>query len=410
MCVLTALLAGVSAYAAPPPTVAPAGAVAAKPGTAAPAKPAAKSGNEDCLECHDEMEPKPGKAVSVHEEEKLKCTACHADATPDHPDKLNPVNCGAVGCHEKAAKDYAGTVHGSARKGGNALAASCVDCHGNHDVRRGKDPESPVAHLNVEATCSKCHGSDKVVAKGNLPGGNIDTKFHDSIHGRALKGAAQGSAPSCNNCHGSHNIRPKKDKESRTSQNRIPETCGSCHKPQRAEFLGGKHGKLFQTGDDSGPGCDDCHSAHSVQRHDTDKFQVGVIEECGACHADYLKTYRDTFHGQVTALGYARVATCAACHGAHDVRPASDPQSKVSKENRLKTCQACHPGASPNFSSFDPHADKHNKDRDPFYYYAAKFMELLLYGVFAFFGIHTVLWFFRELVDKFSRGNGKEKH
>jgi hypothetical protein len=144
--------------------------------------------------------------------------------------------------------------------------------------------------------------------------------------------------------------------------------------------------------------------------HETDKFQTGVIEECGACHLDYLKTYRDTFHGQVTALGYARMATCASCHGAHEVLPASNPASMVSKENRLKTCQACHPGAAANFASFDPHANKHDKARDPIYYWSARFMELLLLGVFSFFGIHTVLWFFRELVEKFSRGNGKERH
>jgi len=410
---LAACFVAAAAYAAPPPTAPP----AAKPDAAAAAKPAAagakapaKTGNDVCYECHDKMEPKPGKAPSVHEQQKGKCTDCHADANADHDVPLKPVNCGAAGCHEKAAKEYAGTVHGSARKGGNALAASCVDCHGNHDITRVKDAASPVSHLNVEATCSKCHGNDKFLAKGKLPGGNVGGKFHDSIHGKALKGAAQASAPTCNNCHGSHNIRPKSDKESRTSKLRIPETCGSCHKPESAAFLGGKHGKLNQEGDTSGPSCTDCHSAHGIQMHEADKFQTGVIEECGACLLDYLKTYRDTFHGQVTALGYARMATCASCHGAHDVRPASDPKSMVSKENRLKTCQACHPGAAANFASFDPHANKHDKARDPSYYWSARFMELLLLGVFSFFGIHTVLWFFRELVEKFSRGKGKERH
>jgi len=137
-----------------------------------------------------------------------------------------------------------------------------------------------------------------------------------------------------------------------------------------------------------------------------------VIKECGTCHTDYLTTYRDTFHGQVTELGYARMATCASCHGAHDILPASNPASMVSKENRVKTCQACHPGASANFASFDPHADKHNKARDPIYWYAARFMEILLLGVFAFFGIHTVFWLYREVREVLggSRGKGKERH
>jgi hypothetical protein len=93
------------------------------------------------------------------------------------------------------------------------------------------------------------------------------------------------------------------------------------------------------------------------------------------------------------------------------VLPASNPASKVSKENRLQTCQACHAGAGANFASFDPHANRHDKARSPLYYYAARFMEILLIGVFAFFGVHTVFWFYRELREKLAGGgNGKEKH
>ena len=393
-----------------------AAATLASAATTPAAKPAPKpSINEAYLDCHNDKDFKgtTGKSIhvdparfakSVHGENSLDCTDCHADAAgkEQHADKLKPVNC--TNCHEKEAKEYAGTVHGTARKGGNDVAANCADCHGAHDVMSSKDPASSTNHANIEATCSKCHGSDSIIAKGKLPGGNVGGKFHDSIHGKALKGAAQGSAPTCNNCHGSHNIRPKSDPASRTSGAKIPDTCGACHKAERAAFVGGKHGKLQQGGDQAAPNCADCHSAHGIQQHDTPKFQTGVIKECGTCHADYLATYRDTFHGQVTALGYSQMATCASCHGAHDVRPASDPASMVSKQNRLKTCQACHAGASENFASFDPHASRHDKKRDPIYYYAALFMEMLLFCVFSFFGIHTVFWFYREVREKFSRG------
>ena len=91
--------------------------------------------------------------------------------------------------------------------------------------------------------------------------------------------------------------------------------------------------------------------------------------------------------------------------------------SKVSPQNRLKTCQACHAGAGANFANFDPHADRHSKSRSALFYYAARFMEFLLLGVFAFFGIHTVFWFYRELRERFARagpgpgtGNSEERH
>jgi nitrate/TMAO reductase-like tetraheme cytochrome c subunit len=383
-----------------------------------PANPpaAAPSVVDTCLMCHAAADAKGagGKSISVdgakfaasvHGEMKLKCTDCHADVSADklpHPEKLKPVNCAT--CHEKAVKEYTGTVHGVARKGGNTVAATCTDCHGTHDIRRAKGSDSRTNHANVEATCGKCHGSDAIVAKGKLPGGNVASKFHDSIHGKALTTAAQGSAPTCTNCHGAHSIQPKANEGSSVSRAKIPETCGSCHKPERDAYMKGMHGKLRQDGVLASPGCTDCHSAHNIQQHDVARFQTEVIKECGNCHTDYISTYRDTFHGQVTALGYARMATCASCHGAHEVLPASNPASKVSKQNRVATCAACHPGASANFASFDPHANKHDKARDPIYYYSAKFMEMLLLGVFAFFGIHTAFWLYRELREKFGGG------
>ena len=99
----------------------------------------------------------------------------------------------------------------------------------------------------------------------------------------------------------------------------------------------------------------------------------------------------------MTTLGFAQIATCASCHGAHEVLPADNPLSKVSAQNRLATCQECHPKANVNFVSFDPHANKHERESGLLLYFTGKFMELLLLGVFAFFGLHTVLWFFRSL-------------
>jgi hypothetical protein len=129
----------------------------------------------------------------------------------------------------------------------------------------------------------------------------------------------------------------------------------------------------------------------------TDEWQLGIIRECGTCHEQSLRTYRDTFHGKITELGFTRVAKCADCHGAHDILPASNPASMISPERRLSTCQQCHPGANANFALYDPHADPHNRERNPVLYYTSVFMKVLLGGVFLFFGIHTLLWFPRSL-------------
>jgi hypothetical protein len=151
--------------------------------------------------------------------------------------------------------------------------------------------------------------------------------------------------------------------------------------------------------------CSDCHTAHEIRRADEAGWQLDVIRECGTCHADKMKTYRDTFHGQVTALGFVRVATCASCHEPHAIYPGSDPRSTVSRARIVQTCQQCHPGANERFARYDPHADKDDRSRNAPLYYAARFMYWLLIGVFAFFGLHTLLWLPRAAWER-RRGNG----
>jgi len=384
-------------------------------GKPAPVASPATSPNDTCLACHGTSDAKDsaGKSIavsadafaqSIHAQSGIACTSCHADVSVDklpHGEKLKPVAC--ANCHDKQVKEYSATVHGMARRGGNSVAATCTDCHGKHDIRPSKDPASRTNHANLEATCSSCHGNAALVAQAKLPGGNIGSEFHDSIHGRALAGAAQSAAPTCTNCHGTHNILPVGEEASRVNRAHVPETCGTCHGAVLAKFNSGQHGKMRQAGNTAAPVCTDCHSAHEIQRHDSPKFQTAVIGQCGGCHADYLTTYRDTFHGQVTALGYSQVATCASCHGAHEILPASNPASTVSAENRVKTCQTCHANASAKFVSWDPHASREDKTRNPIYFYAAKFMEWLLIGVFAFFGLHTLFWFARLVIDKVRR-------
>jgi hypothetical protein len=86
------------------------------------------------------------------------------------------------------------------------------------------------------------------------------------------------------------------------------------------------------------------------------------------------------------------VATCADCHGSHSIYPKRDVRSTVSAARLVSTCRKCHAGANPSFAQYDPHADRHSRARNPLLFFASKFMEALLIGVFAFFGIHTALW------------------
>src|ERR1043165_4609637 len=101
--------------------------------------------NKECFECH-EAEFKPRKkglppewigvrpelyAKSVHA--KTNCVDCHADIKEaEHGSKVAKAVCTA--CHEKAATQYATSIHGMSHKMGSSEAASCSSCHGTHEM------------------------------------------------------------------------------------------------------------------------------------------------------------------------------------------------------------------------------------------------------------------------------------
>jgi len=375
---------------------------------AAPAPPPPTT--DDCLACHDDdsLKRANGTSLTVHKavfgasvHGALACVDCHADlahAELPHAEKLAKVDCAT--CHGDEVAQYRQSAHAVARAGGSSVAATCVSCHGMHDIRTKSDPQSRTYHLNVAATCSSCHGNASVIEKGHIAIGDVASPFKDSIHGRALSRSGLLVAPTCSDCHGPHDIRKKADPASRVALHNVPATCGKCHEGIAHQFAGSVHATILAKGNGGAPACQTCHTAHAIHAADDPAWQLGVVNQCGSCHADKMKTYRDTFHGQVTKLGFRAVAACADCHGNHRILAASDPASPIAQGNLVRTCGKCHTNANANFVKYDPHADKHNRTRNAGLYFASKGMQLLLMVTFAFFGLHSALWFGRGMKER----------
>ena len=424
---------------------------------------------EDCLGCHADKgltrgAPAKGKPPSLFVDEallkgsahaRLECVACHKTATVPHDERLPAVSC--AGCHDKQRAVLGGGIHGSRRAQAGSRPPTCAACHGTHDVKpagslstqtcvachakqvelyresvhgrarqRGdleaatcnschgathtavakSDPESPVYHLNLPRTCAQCHADPELAKRHGIQVGAVYQQYMDSIHGRAVTRSGLLVAANCSDCHGTHEIRARTDVASRVYRTNIPKTCATCHAGVEKEYAESIHGKAAARGDSGAPVCTDCHSAHQIRRVEGAPWQLDVIRECGTCHKESLRTYRDTFHGKVTQLGLTRVAKCSDCHGSHTIQPPSDPRSKVSPASIVSTCQQCHPAATAAFAQFHPHADPHSKARFPFLYYTNVVMMSLLLGTFAFFGLHTALWLPRSLAERLRRGRG----
>ncbi|HUJ26322.1 MAG TPA: cytochrome b/b6 domain-containing protein [Myxococcales bacterium] len=192
--------------------------------------------NRSCLVCHgQQFFDAEAFSKSVHA--KLDCADCHRgydfsmhrakppEFSPKEKELIDSIGnrssvpaafaaCGK--CHESQRDDLLGSVHN------NPKGPLCKDCHGSpHAITK-------VASQNERkqafaARCLGCHERGK------------GEEYRDSVHGRLI---ALGSdkAPSCFNCHGSHEIQPVSSPDSNVNEKNKVATCAECHKGATVNF------------------------------------------------------------------------------------------------------------------------------------------------------------------------------
>ncbi len=187
-----------------------------------------------------------GEALSNGNDKAPSCINCHnhhdiEPATSDSSsiNKFNiPNTCGK--CHTDIADQYKQSIHGVALlQKGDSDAPSCTDCHGEHNILKHTNPQSPVAYKNLAAqVCSPCHSSVRLAEKYGIPTERYKT-YINSYHGLALEGGSTVVA-NCASCHGVHNIKPSSDPTSTINKNNLAKTCGKCHPGANQNFTKGK--------------------------------------------------------------------------------------------------------------------------------------------------------------------------
>ncbi|NUN96867.1 MAG: cytochrome b/b6 domain-containing protein [Candidatus Omnitrophica bacterium] len=327
--------------------------------------------DSDCLLCHGDPSEfdltVPASATllitpaswegSVHAD--LACTDCH-DQIEDlpHGQILPPVNC--AGCHEDELEKYKASVHGMARSDGlPGEAASCVSCHGSHQIYPSSDDRSKVHHHNLAQTCIQCHEDQALIEQRSLPSGETIETYVISVHGQSNVHDVTSRAATCNDCHGWHDIQPATSLESTVSRQKVAKTCGQCHEDVLEEYYGGVHGSLAKDGNPDVPVCTDCHGEHQIQSPEDRRSTVSrlhIAETCGKCHEnpEIVKKYdipisspstmyRKSVHGRALLSGVNDdAAACQDCHGHHSILAGNNPDSSVNREHIADTCGNCH--------------------------------------------------------------------
>ena len=327
----------------------------------------------------------------------------------------NPGNAMCLGCHGNEGFAMPGAdgkmrpLHVMKDKFGKSVHGKrlCVECH--KDIT--EIPHQKNGRIKV--SCVQCHqdlwetaqkeNKTQEFARLGVVTQQID-RYMKSIHARPNIEDQSRTNATCYNCHDAHYVYPQGSAIRAEWRLNIPNVCGKCHGKELEAYSTSVHGmEVLRKANPNAAICSDCHTTHDVERPAMDSTRLVITKNCGNCHEESLKSYTQTYHGQVNTLGYAYSAKCFDCHGNHAIQRVSNPASTVHPDNRLQTCQKCHKDATAGFVTFQPHATTNDFSRYPYTWIAAKFMIALLGGTFAFFWSHTALWFYREYKDRQER-------
>ncbi|MCF8199018.1 MAG: cytochrome C [Sulfuritalea sp.] len=348
--------------------------------TAADGKAAAKLDNASCQTCHD---GKKGKLeVKADDDEKRALLPVKQDKF----DKSVHAKMECVACHTEITDSV--TPHQIAPE---AKKAECAQCH-----------------LDLWETAKK-ENKTKEKPRLGIVAENV-AAYKKSFHAQKDKDDPSKLMAICSDCHNVHSFDvPLRGTEERKEWHAaVPDICGKCHEDHLEDWTGSIHGKeITEKNNLKSAVCSDCHTTHDIIGSSSDTAKLAITASCGDCHKKELASYKASYHGQVNTLGYAYTAKCFDCHGSHAMQPSKDPESKMHEKNRLKTCQNCHSGkegkpplATPGFLSFSPHGTADNFEKYPEIWLTTKAMIALLVGVFAFFWLHSGLWWYREFADR----------
>ncbi len=220
-------------------------------------------------------------------------------------------------------------------------AHSMLDCVSCHQDLAGTD--FPHKETVAEVRCGDCHG-------------DVAEEYDNSIHWRGVE-AGDSSAPKCRDCHGAHYILPKDNPQSSIYRLNLPKTCGACHDnpdiirrhDMRRSFSGyanSIHGKaVLKWGVIVAADCADCHGAHDIRKGsepDSPVNRANVGSTCERCHPEAWAKWRRSVHGVVAAEGKAEAAVCTDCHGEHSIREPRSKDSSVYVTRIVGTCAKCH--------------------------------------------------------------------
>ena len=128
--------------------------------------------------------------------------------------------------------------------------------------------------------------------------------------------------------------------EAPAAQSEQVANCLMCHEDDGAARTDGTKvvvkPAIFEASIHGGLSCVDCHQdLAAAELPHAEKLQT---VDCATCHTDAAELFTVSAHARARANGSTVAASCANCHGSHDIKPKSDAGSRTHHLNVATMC------------------------------------------------------------------------
>lgn len=259
----------------------------------------------------------------------------------------------------------------------------CGDCHSGITA-------IPHAEKLPAVDCSPCH--EKAQADYNL-----------GIHLQADRA----DAPTCADCHGTHDIRAVGDAASMVHPAQQAFTCARCHSDPRlvqkyaipikdplAAYRHSVHGWLTLTARISAATCSSCHGSHLIlaaSNPSSPVYRSNVPQTCSQCHSQIARQYAESVHGTALVRGVTDVPNCTDCHSEHGIERARAATAPTSAQKLVsETCGRCH-ASTRLIQKYGLAAERISTFRESYHGLALRTGKLSVANCASCHGVHNIL-------------------
>ncbi|MEI6166027.1 MAG: cytochrome b/b6 domain-containing protein [bacterium] len=121
-----------------------------------------------------------------------------------------------------------------------------------------------------------------------------------------------------------------------------PVTCATCHTNAVQSYTSGPHGLARKAGNTNAATCADCHGKHDVipaRMSASPLSHDQLMTTCGKCHTQAVGIFKDSIHGKALARGIRDAPTCTDCHSDHQM---SSLKTASVLKVAVDVCSRCH--------------------------------------------------------------------